>query len=27
LKQLQPGPPDPNIRVTAVFHKRFLVSD
>ncbi|MGI6458600.1 MAG: hypothetical protein ACOX5J_00625 [Candidatus Hydrogenedentales bacterium] len=27
LKQLQPGPPNPNIRVTAVFHKRFLVSD
>lgn len=27
LKQLQPGPVDPSIRVTDVFHTRYLVSD
>lgn len=27
LKQLQPGPIDPSIRVTDVFHRRFLVTD
>ncbi len=27
LKQLQPGAADPNIRVTDVFHRRFLISD
>jgi len=27
LKQLQPGPIDPNIQITDVFHRRFLVSD
>ena len=27
LKQLQPGPIDPGIKITDVFHKRFLVSD
>jgi flagellar basal body-associated protein FliL len=27
LKQLQPGPIDPSIKVTDVFHKRFLVTD
>ncbi len=27
LKQLQPGAPDPSIRVTDVFHRRFLISD
>lgn len=27
LKQLQPGPIDPSIQITDVFHRRFLVTD